>query len=244
MSKLPDAAMVMSAGKGTRMGHLSQTLPKPLTKVLGRSLLDRILDQLDEVGIAKAVVNVHHLPDQIEQHLSKRARGPVISISDERDALLGQGGGVEKALSHFEGKPFFAINSDALWVNEGSNALEKMAETFNPKQMDILLLLTPVKTAIGYDDAGDVFMGSDGRLSWRGDAKRAPYVYAGVQILSADVFKDTPQGLWSLKMLYERAVDAGRLYGCLLDGHWMHVGTKEAVSLVEQKLLSLNEELL
>lgn len=242
MSKLPDIAMVLSAGKGTRMGEISDTIPKPLTKVLGRTLLDRILDHLSDVGIARAVVNVHHLPDQIEQHLRNRQQGPDIIISNERDALLGQGGGVEKALPHFAGEPFFAINSDALWVNEGSNALEKLAESFNPEIMDILLLLTPLDTAIGFDGAGDVFMGSDGSLSWRGDAVRAPYVYAGVQILSGDVFKDTPQGLWSLKMLYERAVEAGRLYGCLLDGHWMHVGTEQSISLTEQKLLSLGEE--
>ncbi len=242
MIKLPDMAMVLSAGKGTRMGVKSRTLPKPLSQVLGKSLLDRILDHLGAVGIEQAVVNVHHLADQIEEHLSHRKQAPEIIISDERDALLGQGGGVEKALPHFKGHPFFAINSDALWVDEGSNALKKMASLYDPEKMDILLLVTPLKTAIGYDGQGDVFMDADGRLSWRGEADSAPYVYAGVQIITQGIFHDTPEGLWSLKMLYERAVLAGRLYGCVLDGHWMHVGTQDSITQSEQKLLSIDKE--
>lgn len=241
MLTLPQVAMVLSAGKGTRMGALSKTTPKPLVKVLGRTLLDRILDQLETVGIQSAVVNVHHLADQIEQHLRLRQQGPEIIISDERSVLLGQGGGVEKALPHFGNKPFFAINSDALWVDEGNNALEKLAQAYDPETMDILLLLTPTKTALGYDGDGDLFMDESGQLSWKDDAARAPYVYAGVQILTSDLFENTPKGLWSLKELYIRAEKEGRLYGCLLDGHWMHVGTEQTISLAEQKLLSLGE---
>jgi N-acetyl-alpha-D-muramate 1-phosphate uridylyltransferase len=242
MSKIPDVAMVLSAGRGTRMGVLSQTVPKPLTKVLGRTLLDRILVQLADVGVSRAVVNVHHLGDQITQHLGQRDQQLKIDISDEREQLLETGGGIKKALPKIGSKPFFAINSDALWVNEKSNALKKMAEFYDPEKMDILLLLTPLNTATGFDGAGDFFMDSGGQLSWRADALSAPYVYAGVQILRVNIFKDTPEGPWPLKDLYIRAAHAGRLYGCLLDGHWMHVGTKEAISLAEAKLLSLGEE--
>lgn len=241
MATLPQVAMVLSAGHGTRMGALSKTTPKPLVKVLGRTLLDRILDKLDNVGIERTVVNVHHLADQMEAHLLQRKQGPEIIISDERSALLGQGGGVEKALPHFGDKPFFAINSDALWVDEGSNALDKLAQNYDPKKMDILLLVTPSKTALGYDGDGDLFMDESGQLSWKGDAARAPYVYAGVQILTSGLFENTPKGLWSLKELYIRAEKAGRLYGCLLDGHWMHVGTEQTIARAEQKLLSLGE---
>lgn len=241
MPSLPNIAMVLSAGNGTRMGALSKTTPKPLVKVLGRTLLDRTLDKLDNVGIARVVVNVHHLADQIEEHALQREQGPEIIISDERSALLGQGGGVEKALPHFGDTPFFAINSDALWVDEGSNAFENLAQNYDPEKMDILLLLTPTKTALGYDGDGDLFMDESGQLSWKGDAASAPYVYAGIQILTSDLFENTPKGLWSLKELYIRAEKAGRLYGCVLDGHWMHVGTEQTIARAEQKLLSLGE---
>lgn len=239
MIDMPDIAMVLSAGKGTRMGSLSDTTPKPLVRVHGCSLLDRILDKLAAASINKAVVNVHYLADQIEEHLAKRHTGPSIIISDERDALLGQGGGVEKALPLLGRAPFYAINSDALWVDNDANVFSALADAFDPEKMDILLLLTETDTAIGYDDMGDVFMAPDGKLTWRGEAASSPYIYAGVQILTSDVFHDTPEGLWSLKELYIRAEKAGRLYGCVLDGHWMHVGTQEAIKLAEDKLASL-----
>ncbi|MBI4724916.1 MAG: NTP transferase domain-containing protein, partial [Rhodomicrobium sp.] len=97
--------MVLAAGLGTRMRPLTDRIPKPLVMLGGRTLLDHALDRLAEAGIERAVVNVHYHADLIEAHLKGR-KAPQIAVSDEREAILETGGGVLKALPHFEGQPF------------------------------------------------------------------------------------------------------------------------------------------
>src|SRR5688572_2034592 len=100
----PTRAMVLAAGLGTRMRPLTDTLPKPLVQVAGQALLDHVLDRLADAGVTTAVVNVHHMADQIETHLKGRTQ-PKIAISDERGALLDTGGGVIKALPLLGAEP-------------------------------------------------------------------------------------------------------------------------------------------
>ena len=92
----PKTAMVLAAGLGTRMRPLTDTLPKALIPVAGRTLLDRVLDELKAAGVERAVVNVHHFADQMEAHLAHR-RDLEVVISDERETLLDSGGGIQKA---------------------------------------------------------------------------------------------------------------------------------------------------
>src|SRR5262245_13258427 len=96
-TSVPKRAMVLAAGLGTRMRAFNGKLPKPLIQVGGKALIDYVLDRLAEQGVERAVVNVHHLADQIEHHIARRER-PRIVISDERKELLGTAGGVIKAL--------------------------------------------------------------------------------------------------------------------------------------------------
>src|SRR5437868_13830940 len=97
MAVHPTKAMVLAAGLGVRMRPLTDKIPKPLVRVAGQPLLDHVLDKLGSAGVTEAVVNVHYLPDQIIEHTKKRAHPPAI-ISDDRDHVLGTGGGVGKAL--------------------------------------------------------------------------------------------------------------------------------------------------
>src|SRR3954468_15453524 len=91
----PTKAMVLAAGFGVRMRPLTDRMPKPLVRVAGRALLDHVLDKLGAAGVSEAVVNVHYLPDQIIDHVARRAR-PRVIISDERKEVLGTEGGVVK----------------------------------------------------------------------------------------------------------------------------------------------------
>ena len=99
-----ETAMVLAAGLGTRMRPLTDRIPKPLVTLGGRTLLDHVLDRLAAAGIGRAVVNVHHLADQIEAHLKTRAE-PAITISDERGAILETGGGVSQGASGARRQP-------------------------------------------------------------------------------------------------------------------------------------------
>jgi N-acetyl-alpha-D-muramate 1-phosphate uridylyltransferase len=232
MAAIPKTAMVLAAGFGTRMRPLTDKMPKPLVKVAGKALLDHVLDRLSEAGVERAVVNVHHLADQIERHLAARKR-PQIVISDERGALLDTGGAVVKALPQLGGAPFFHINSDTIWIDGVQPNLARLAEAFDAKTMDALLLLAPTTGSIGYDGRGDFSMAPDGRLRARTEQEVAPFVFAGAAILSPVLFKEAPKTKFSLLTLFERAAKAGRLHGLRLEGLWMHVGTPAAISLAE-----------
>ena len=228
-----DTAMVLAAGLGQRMRPITDTCPKPLVRIAGRAMLDHALDRLGEAGIPKAVVNVHHLAEQIERHLAAPRR-PAVTISDERDALLETGGGVKRALPLL-GETFIAMNSDSLWAEEGGSNIARMAANWRPAEMDCLLLLA-ARDSLGYDGRGDFHLGTDGRLTRRAGDGNAPYVYAGVGIFKREGFAETPDGAFSLNLLFDRAIAAGRLFGQPLQGEWLHVGTPEAIPAAEARL--------
>jgi MurNAc alpha-1-phosphate uridylyltransferase len=237
-SILSDTAMVLAAGLGMRMRPLTLTMPKPLVPVAGRALIDHILDALAEAGFARAVVNVHYLAGQVEDHVAARS-APKVLVSDERDRLLDNGGGVKKALpligANRPGAPFFVLNSDSFWIDGPRPNLERMAEAFDPERMDLLMLVAASSSATGYDGIGDYLMEADGRLRRRGERQVVPFVYAGVIIVKPSLFEDTPE-VFSLNLLFDRAQANGRLYGVRLDGYWLHVGTPEAIGLAEAKI--------
>src|SRR5690606_32021749 len=140
-ARMPSTAMVLAAGKGTRLAQASNGLPKPLVEVAGRPLIDHALDTLVDAGVERAVVNTHHMAEQIERHLAGRTR-PEIMISRE-DRLLNTGGGTAKALPLLGGEPFFVLNADLVWGECGSHALARLAARWEDDAMDALLLLYP-----------------------------------------------------------------------------------------------------
>jgi MurNAc alpha-1-phosphate uridylyltransferase len=224
--------MVLAAGLGTRMRPLTDTMPKPLVPIAGRSLIDHVLDRLADAGVEKAVVNVHHFAGQLIRHLASRTR-PRIAISDERELLLGTGGGVKKALAELGEAPFFHINSDTIWIDGVRPNLVRLAEGFDPKAMDALLLLAPSEGSIGYTGRGDFAVAADGQLTRRDTREKMPFVYAGAAILQPALFADAPEGEFPLTAMFDRAAERGRLFGLRLDGLWMHVGTPAAVAEAE-----------
>ncbi len=224
MSIKPTKAMVLAAGLGVRMRPLTDRMPKPLVRVAGRALLDHVLDKLGDAGVRQAVVNVHYLPDQIIDHTAARVR-PRVIISDERNEVLGTGGGVVKALPLLGQAPFFHVNADTLWI-DGVRP--------NLARMDILLLMAPTTSSIGYGGRGDYAMLPDGALRKRKEHQVVPFVYAGVAIMSPTLFADAPSGEFSLTKMFDRANEQERLFGLRLDGVWMHVGTPDAIEAAEE----------
>lgn len=228
-------AMVMAAGMGRRMKPLTDDRPKPLVKVGGRTLLDHALDRLTEAGVRTVVVNIHYLGDQIVGHLARR-EAPEIIISDESKGLLDTGGGIKKALAHLGRAPFFTLNTDALWVEGVQPTLASLARGFDAGAMDALLLVAPTVGSLGFSGAGDFLMDAGGRLVRRGPNPAAPFVFAGVTLTHPRLFDAAPEGAFSTNLLWDRAIEAGRLYGYRHEGRWMHVGTPDAVRQAEAVL--------
>lgn len=239
MSCKPTHGMVLAAGLGLRMRPITETLPKPLIKVGGRTMLDRALDHLDKAGVAHKVVNTHWLGEKIADHLAGRAD---ITLSPE-DALLETGGGVARALPLLGAGPFYVVNSDIIWTDGGADtALARLAQAWDDTRMDGLLLMQRTATALGYDGDGDFFLSADGVPTRRGARQVAPLLFSGVQILSPRLFTDAPSGKFSLNVLYDQALEAGRLFGLVHDGGWYHVGTPQALPVVEQALLAEKQD--
>lgn len=225
--------MVLAAGLGTRMRHLTAERPKPLVEVAGRTLIDRTLDRLVETGVREAVVNLHYFPDMMRAHLAGRS-APAIRYSDETDALLETGGGVARALPLLGEEPFFAVNSDNIWM--GDDPFRALSDGWDAGRMDALLLLVPREKAVGYTRAGDFSLDDAGRLVRRGESADAPLVFSGAQILSPRLFDEAPDGAFSLNMQWNIAIAAGRAFGVVHPGRWCDVGTPEGVTLAEEAL--------
>lgn len=223
---MPKQAMVLAAGLGTRMRPLTDHIPKPMIKVAGKPLIDWALERLAGAGVEHAVVNLHYLGDQIETHLKNRT-APSITFKSEHP-VLETGGGIENALSNLGNDPFFACNSDGLWLDGPINALTRLAQMWDDQTMDGVLLLHDPKRALGYDGTGDFTLDERGQLTRRQDKDEKAYVFTGVQLLHPRLFMDTPGGAYSLNVLYNRALAQGRLYGLVHDGEWFHVGTPDA----------------
>ena len=232
---VPETAMVFAAGLGTRMRPVTDSMPKPLVRVGGKTLLDHVLDRFAADGVRRAVVNVHYFADQIEAHLAGRTR-PEIVISDERDLLLDQGGGLKKALPHLGDAPILLCNTDAFWVEGPRSNLKILAQTWDPQRMDILLLVAAVSASEGVDWPGDFHMAPNGRLARREEREVSPFVYTGVGIIKPSLLADAPDGAFRLAPYFFRAAEQGRLYGQRLDGLWLHVGTPGAIIDAERVL--------
>lgn len=232
---VPRRAMILAAGLGRRMRPITDAIPKPLVHVHGRPLIDYGLDALERAGMEKIVVNVHHLPEQVEAHLAARGNSGIV-VSDERDQLLDSGGGVAKALPELDSDPFYVLNADSFWIEGYRPNLGHMSRVWNDDRMDVLVLLAGMANSIGYSGAGDFTMDPEGRLARRGERHVAPFAYAGAAIMHPRLFTDLPEGPFSLNLLFDRAIENERMYGIRLDGLWLHVGTPEGIHEAEEAI--------
>jgi MurNAc alpha-1-phosphate uridylyltransferase len=204
--------------------------------VAGKPLIAYVFDKLKNAGVSEAVVNVHHLADQIEEW-SKANAHPRITISDERAALLDTGGGIAKALPLLGHDPFFVLNSDSFWTDGKMPALERLQQAWRGEDMDCLLLLCDPAQTTGYDGVGDFVMDVGGRLT---RAKLSPgkkaLAYIGGYLVHPRIFENASKGAFSMNPIWDEAIKKGRLFGLAHDGHWLHVGTVESIAAAEEYL--------
>ncbi len=229
--RAPTVAMVLAAGLGKRMRPITDTIPKPLVTVSGRTLLDRGLDSLAAAGVARAVVNVHYLPQQIVDHLTGR-QSPEIVISDESDGLLDSAGGIVRALPQLGDAPFYILNADTFWIDRGEPNLDRLALAWDGARMDILLMLATLDQATGHTGGTDFLVGPDGSLRRAANDPNG-LIYAGAAIIHPRIFAGAPAGQLSLNRYFDAAIAAGRLHGLPMQGSWITVGTPDAIPLAE-----------
>lgn len=228
-------AMLLAAGHGLRMRPLTLTRPKPLVEISGKPLIDYAMDRLRAAGITEVIINVHYLPEQIE-NWARQQMSPHIVISDERNDLLDTGGGIAHALEHFDGTPFFVLNSDSFWLEGAIPALGRLAEDWQDEKMDCLLLLCPLERTVGYAGKGDFLVNELGQVARRQKDDLNALAYAGAYAVHPRMFVDAPQRKFSMNELWNRAITNGKLYGLVHDGLWFHVGEPSSIPLAEAVL--------
>lgn len=237
MSTQIKKAIVLAAGRGSRMAPLTDHCPKPLVEVGGRALIDRAIDRLEAAGVEEVVVNLHYMADMMEAHLRKRT-SPRIIFSDERDALLETGGGVKRALPLLGDAPFFAVNSDALWIDNdgGTDNLVAMMDAYDEGLKGCSLLVAVRHGSVGYTGRGDFHMDEACHLARRNADGEAPYMYAGVQIMHPSVFDGIEDTAFSNNLVWDRLNPQGRLFGHKLEGRWLHASSVKDVAAINEVL--------
>lgn len=229
-----DAAMIMAAGFGTRMGDLTRNRPKPLLPLQGRAMIEHGLGHLTDAGVSRVVVNLHYLGDQIRSYLADRT-APRIAFSEEQPEILDTGGGVVRALPLLGPDPFLVLNSDAVFI--GPNPVDVLRAQWDAARWDAMMLMVPVERTIAYTRAGDFFVDpATGIPTRRGEAATAPHVYAGVQIARPEAFADAPDGPFSTNLIWDRLLARGRLASVLYPGRWVDVGTPDGLAEAEAAL--------
>jgi MurNAc alpha-1-phosphate uridylyltransferase len=132
--------------------------------------------------------------------------------------------------------PFFALNSDNIWLDGPYNTFRELSEAWNPDTMDALLLMVRHQNSLGYTGQGDFHLDPLGRVSRRKPGRVAPYIYTGIQLVSHRLLREAPEGAFSTNLLWSRAIEEGRLFGLVHTGEWYEVGTPQHIAPVEERL--------
>ncbi|MEM1289685.1 MAG: nucleotidyltransferase family protein, partial [Pseudomonadota bacterium] len=224
--QLINTAMVLAAGRGTRIRSLDPHTPKPLIPVNGQPLIDYTLGLLSKGGVERVVVNVHHLADHVESHVTQAAErfGLHLTISDEREQLLETGGGILKALPKLGDQPFFCSNTDAILRPRKSSSVEQLRDRWS-EACDALLLMVRPEAVSGYQGTGDFSLAEDGQIIDLDEA--SPLMFTGLQILRPRLFEGAAIEPVSTRAFWQKARAEGRMHGVVFDGDWMHVGDPE-----------------
>lgn len=219
MRHRPKTVMLFCAGRGTRMGALTEVRPKPMISVGGRPLVDHALDIVD--GVPNKIANTHYLPQTLNAHLARRG----VDVIEETD-LLETGGGLKNAAHLIREPACFTLNTDAVWI--GGSAVETLSNAWDPDRMDALLLTVPMAQTRGHTGTGDFDMTQDGRLE-RGNA----LVYTGLQIIKPASVCAVDDDAFSMNVVWNQIARTNRLFGAVFDGVWCDVGHPEGIHIAE-----------
>jgi MurNAc alpha-1-phosphate uridylyltransferase len=234
MTIQPRTAMILAAGLATRMRPLTNETAKPLLLLGGRTLLDHALDHLVAEGVKTVVVNAFWQADKVVAHLARREPPPEM-IAVRESELLDTGGGVRNARERLGAKPFFVINGDAFWLNGPATALGRLAAAFDD-DVDVVLLVHRTFQVHAETGPGDFAVDQLGRPRRRREREIVPYIFAGASLMRPELLEGTPEGAFSLNLVWDRAMAAGRIRVVVHDGIWFHLSTPADLVEAEQVL--------
>ena len=207
-------AMILAAGFGKRLGHLTQSTPKPLIKVKGQPLIKYHLSKLLAADYSQIVINTHYLSDEIINYVENEFNNdPRIMFSIEKE-ILGTGGGIKKALHHFGNDDFLVLNSDIY-----SDLDYKYFKSFT----------SPTLFAVETKNQGD-FNIKNSKVCLETTKN---YTWMGFSVVNAEVFNHVAH----LKFHYwddclKRHASSNNLYAEIPKINWYDVGTIQTLELL------------
>ena len=215
--------MILAAGKGSRLAPLTNTVPKPMLPVQGKPLIQWQVEALAKRGIHNLVINLHHLGEQIENHLGDGTAYNVNIHYSREETLLETGGGIRRALPQFKGQPFYLINGD-IWSDFDFASL--------PQNLPCGCAHIVVTPTPNFRERGD-FNYAHGIITQRGD----DYVYCGIAVLSEQIFSSfaptSASASFSLRDIYFQLIENQQLHAQVHQGTWLDIGTIEQYNSVK-----------
>ena len=234
MSQNVKSAIILAAGFGKRMRHLTHEVPKPLINFKGKPLIQYSIDFLESLNVQEIVINVHYKSDQIKEFV-RSLNNSKIKISDESSEILDTGGGVKKAMGLINGTESIVINSDVLWNEEQASSLKEMDSMFDQNSCDSLLCLSLLKNTKGYKGEGDFVFLSNNKIRRYQNNDQSPFVYCGAQIISIDSFIDFEEDVFSINKIWNRSIFNDRLMGFKNNNDVFHIGSVETLDRFNEK---------
>jgi N-acetyl-alpha-D-muramate 1-phosphate uridylyltransferase len=236
-------AMIFAAGLGKRLGDISEKIPKALVDINGKTALHRAVERCSSYGFNDIIINVHHFADMVEDEVKRLNRmGFSVSISDEREMLLENGGGLYKARDFFDKAPFLLYNVDIISDLDLSSLYRLHIEKHGLAALAVRH--RPGKRFLLIDKSGQL-QGwrniSTGEEILAGDTSEglSEIAFSSMHIVEPEIFDYMHEGIYSMIDLYLKLAKEHNIYTLKHDeGYWIDVGTPESLDYV-RKLLSI-----
>ena len=236
-------AMIMAAGKGTRLGKITETIPKVLVDINGKSLLQMAVETCTRYGFDDIIVNVHYMADMVEKEINRlNGLGFRITVSDERELLLENGGGLYNAKDFFNNDPFLVFNADIVTdldlsslytYHLNKNGLATLAVRNRGGNRFLMINSEGLLKGWCNKTSGEeiIAVGGNEELSVIG--------FSSIQIIDPEIFKFMKEGIYTVVSLYLELASSHKIYTYRCDdGYWFNVGTPEELEKVREFIRS------
>ena len=215
-------AFILAAGLGTRLHPLTLKCPKPLLKIKGKTLLSNTLKFLEEYGINQAVINAHHLSEQIVDYVNNNKFNLAIDIVKEKEKILDTGGGILNVINHFD-ESFVCINPDTIWNSTYLKELKQMEDKLFLSKKKCSMLVVNKNKSFDKNLKGD-FNLENNQID-RENKENLKYIYTGLQIINPEIFLNIKEKVFSINKIWDKLIENNELFGMESNIDFLHVST-------------------
>jgi len=217
-------AFIFAAGLGTRLRPLTLKCPKPLLKIKGKTLLSNTLKFLEEYGINQAVINAHHLSEQIVDYVNNNKFNLAIDIVKEKEKILDTGGGILNVIKHFD-ESFVCINPDTIWSSTYLKELAQMEDKFFLSKKKCSILVVNKNKSFDKNLKGDFKL--EKNILFRNNIGNNKYIYTGLQLMNNEIFRGYKIEPFSINSVWDKLIIKNQLYGFESQQNFLHITNLE-----------------